>query len=458
MIELNRLAAPASGLDIKIKIIGIGGAGSNVLDRIVLDGAGDVDLIAMNTDVQSLTSSVARDKVQLGRNATRGLGAGGDPEIGLAAADEAIDEIRQALEGAGMIFLCAGLGGGTGSGAAALIASLAKEHGALAVVFATLPFAFEGKRRRRQAEEALAALQEAADVVVCFENDKMGDAISPKAGIHQAFASADQTIGQSVKAICNLVRRNGLIHLGFDDLASALRNNDTRCLFGFGEGEGDNRAHDALAVALKNPLMDRGRMLADASNVLVNIAGGQDMTLNEVQILMEELGRHIGEETQILFGAAVDAKMGNRMSVAIISSVPAGEAATAPAPVQRERIAPRVPPTRERREPAAVVEEPEPSEEEEEQAADTEPEQTSLGMEATEEEPVEAPVARARPPRVLAAVPAAGPLPPKAPVERQENLLFEPVTRGRFEKSEPTIIDGEDLDVPTFLRRHIKVK
>jgi len=454
MIEINRLSAASAGLDMKIKIIGIGGAGSNILDRLVLDGIGDVDIVAMNTDVQSLTSSVARDKVQLGRNTTRGLGAGGDPEIGLAAADEAVEEIRQILEGASILFLCVGLGGGTGSGSAALIAGLAKEHGALTVVFATLPFGFEGRRRARQAEDALAALQEAADVVVCFENDKMGEAVPPKAGIHQAFANADQTIGQSVKAICGLVRRSGLIHLGFDDLSTALRNNNTRCLFGFGEGEGDNRAHEALAIALRNPLMDRGRMLADASNVLVNVCGGQDMTLNEVQILMEELGRHIGDQTQILFGAAVDPKMTNRMSLTIISSVPAAETDASRA-IPRDSSA--LPALREPPAPASDT-----ADSAQEREAGEELGQTSLVMETP---PPEA--AQTEPPAVRpkggskvppAPVPAAGPPPPKAPVERQETLLFEPVTRGRFEKSEPTIIDGEDLDVPTFLRRHIKVK
>src|SRR5579862_3634412 len=196
MIELNRNyhLAPNASETIRIKIVGVGGAGSNALDRLVLDGVEDANIVAMNTDVQSLTSSVAAEKVQLGRNATRGLGAGGDPEVGLAAADEAIPEIRQALEGAALVFLCVGLGGGTGSGSAPLIANLAKEQGSLVVVFATMPFTFEGKRRNKQAEEALAVLQETADVVICFENDKMGDAVAPTAGIHQAFASADQTI------------------------------------------------------------------------------------------------------------------------------------------------------------------------------------------------------------------------------------------------------------------------
>ena len=151
----------------------------------------------------------------------------------------------------------------------------------------------------KQAEEALAALQASADAVICFENDKMGDAVPPKAGIHQAFANADQTISQSVKAISGLFSRPGLIRIGFDDLAAALRNNNARCLFGYGESDGDNRIHDALTRALKNPLMDRGRMLADAQNVLVNIAGGPGLTLNEVQILMDELGKHISDCSQI---------------------------------------------------------------------------------------------------------------------------------------------------------------
>ena len=276
MIQLSRnYSLPEKAEEeIPIKVVGVGGAGSNVLDRIVLDGLNKADLIAINTDVQSLASSVAAHKVQLGRTVTRGLGAGGDPELGYNAAYESADEIRQALADARMIFVCAGLGGGTGSGAAPAVAQVARESGSLVVVFATLPFAFEGKRRMAQAQEALARLREHADAVICFENDRMGDMVAPKAGIHQAFAVADVTISQSVRSIVNLIQRPGLIRIGFDDLLSALRSPSGRCLFGFGESDSDNRAHDALTQALKNPLMDRGRMLADASHVLVQVAGG----------------------------------------------------------------------------------------------------------------------------------------------------------------------------------------
>lgn len=512
MIAINRKSElkQQSNDTVKIKIAGIGGAGSNALDRIALDGFENIRLVSLNTDVQSLTSSVAAEKIQLGRETTRGLGAGGDPELGYAACEEAAAEIRKTFEEVGMVFLCVGLGGGTGSGAAALVASLAKEQGALVIALATMPFSFEGKRRRQQATEALAGLQEAADVVICFENDKMGDSVPPKAGIHQAFASADQIISQSVKAISCLFTRPGLIRIGFDDLAMALRNNNARCLFGYGESDGDNRIHDALARALKNPLMDRGRMLADAQNVLVNIAGGPALTLNEVQILMDELGKQINDCAQILFGTAVDSKMGNKVSVSIISSIgdglpiPAMQVvprqchvpAPAPVPVsdpvvesyQPEPEPGQLPELEPEFEPVCEpvstlvyeqVEEPEPSCQEEivpvydgenPQAAASEMEQQQASLiEMPEKEPLEE--ARPESTAVLRPRKFAFPVPTRPIVQsppmitrkpatepRQETLQFEPVTRGRFEKSEPTIVDGQDLDVPTFLRRNVKVK
>src|SRR5438270_5695526 len=322
MIQLNKNYSLPDTLVDSVPVGGVsgGGAGLNALDRIVLDGLEKASVVAINTDVQSLTSSVAPHKVQLGRTRTRGLGSGGDPELGYEAAEESADEIRQALTDARMVFVCAGLGGGTGSGAAPYVAQLAREAGALVIAFVTLPFTFEGKRRTAQAREALARLYELAHAVICFENDRMGDMIAPHAGIHQAFATDDTTISQSIRSIVNLIQRPGLIRIGFDDLLAALRTHNGRCLFGFGESDSDNRAHDALTQALKNPLMDRGRMLADATNVLVQVAGGPGMTLAEVEVLMQELGRHVNEETQILFGTAVDGRMGNRLSVTIISS------------------------------------------------------------------------------------------------------------------------------------------
>lgn len=474
--------------DLAIKIIGVGGAGSNALDRIVLDGLERVDLIAANTDVQSLASSVATMKVQMGRDVTRGLGAGGDPELGFNAANESADELREVLQGARMVFVCAGLGGGTGSGATPSVVQMARESGALVVAFATLPFAFEGKRRGAQAAEALRQLQQLADAVVCFENDRMGDMVLPKAGIHQAFAVADQTISQSVRAIVNVVRRPGLIRIGFDELLSALRGRDSRCLFGFGESDSDNRAHEALALALKNPLMDRGKMLNDASHVLVQISGGPGMTLTEVEIVMQELNRHVEDHTQILFGTSVDGKMGNRMSVTLISSIgspleveppPAAPPVWKRAPVAAFAPPPVIePPTPMPESPVplatefaiapvaepfveAVVEPPAPVAEE----APLTPEPVEAVAPPTPPPPL--PVRREKKaPAVPAAAAPVEATPPLAKAPRkdkfvqakQEVLQFESISRGRFEKSEPTIVEGQDLDVPTYLRKNVRVK
>ena len=451
---------------IPIKVVGVGGAGANALDRIVLDGLEKADHVAINTDVQSLASSVAASKVQLGRTVTRGLGAGGDPELGYNAAAESADEIRQALAGARMVFVCAGLGGGTGSGAAPLVAQIAREAGSLVIGFATLPFSFEGRRRATQAQEALERFNQAADAVICFENDRMGDMVAPKAGIHQAFAVADNTISQSVRSIVNLVQRPGLIRIGFDDLLTALRTRNGRCLFGFGESESDNRAHDALTQALKNPLMDRGRMLADAAHVLVQIAGGPGMTLSEVEILMKEIGRHISDDTQIFFGTAVDSRMGNRLSVTLISSLsPDGVVAEPPKKSFVPATIEPPPPIQERREePAPIIETP--IEEPEAPAPATEfAEFVQLNPEVEREvEEEEAPAEEIEPPPVSVSnkkkliLPKEPKPAPEKKYAKQEVLQFEPVTRGRFEKSEPTIVEGQDLDVPTFLRKNVRVK
>src|SRR2546423_2713172 len=448
---------------IPIKVVGVGSAGSNALDRVLLDGMDEADLIAINTDGPSLASSVAARKVQRGRSNPHGLGTGGDPELGYQAAIESADEIRQAIAGARMIFICSGLGGGTGSGAAPVVAQLAREAGSLVIAFATLPFSFEGKRRAAQAQEALARLNEAANAVICFENDCMGDMVAPKAGIHQAFAVADITISQSVRSIVNLIQRPGIIRIGFDDLLAALRSPNGRCLFGFGESDSDNRAHDALTQALKNPLMDRGRMLADATNVLVQVAGGPGMTLAEVEVLMQELGRHVNEETQILFGTVVDGRLGDRLNVTIISSLAADDDFVSQSRDGGKLSGASVqPPDRENYEPAPQTNgEPEP--------VPTEPLPAEGSISFEEPLPAEAISADAfvqSEPEPVVVPPKKKPVAQqeeKLPTEKslpakQEVLQFEPVTRGRFEKSEPTIVEGEDLDVPTYLRKNIKVK
>lgn len=418
-------AMQASDTSFRIKVIGVGGAGSNALDRLIMEASVNVDLVACNTDVQALAGSVATQKIQLGRQVTRGLGAGGDPELGFSAAEEAVEELRSAVEGVPLVIVCTGLGGGTGSGAAPMIVKMAREQNSLVLVCATLPFSFEGRRRGQQAQEALKAIQQYADAVMCFENDRMGELILPEAGIHEAFAGADQIIGQSVRAVVDLVNRRGLIHLGFDDLLSALRSHDSRCLFGYGEASGSTRGRDALSQALRNPLMDRGSLLGQAANVLVNIVGGQDLTLAEVQNVMEDLSEHIGEQTQLLFGAAVDPKLGGRLGVTLISSLGARASAGTAAEQQKAGASPIYPPlVRTPSNPLPV------------------PTGSAAGLPPIPSEPSNAPVSTSSAPGRSGG----------------EVGITENTVRGRFDKSEPTIVDGEDLDVPTFMRKNLKVK
>lgn len=312
-------------LESGVKVIGVGGAGANVLDRMALEGSDDAELLTLNTDIRALSTSVSSDKIQLGSTLLKGMGTGGDPSLGKQAALEAVDEIREAVRGHSMIFLCVGLGGGTGSGAAPEICRIVREEGVFLVVFATMPFTFEGARRREQAENALETIGRYANAVITFDNDRMGELIVPKDGVAQAFAAADKIISQSIRASMNIVFRPGIIRIGMDDLLSALNSKKSRCLFGYGVAKGDNRSHEALEQALKCPLLERGKLLNDARAVLVQVAGGETMTLYEVQLVMDEVTKHVGENTQILFGTGNDKRLGNSLAVTIISSIDDGE-------------------------------------------------------------------------------------------------------------------------------------
>lgn len=561
-----------------VKVIGIGGAGANVLDRMALEGSDDAELLTLNTDIRALSTSVSSQKIQLGATLLKGMGTGGDPTLGKQAAIEAVDEIRKAVRSSKMVFVCVGLGGGTGSGAAPEVCRIAREEGVFLVVFATMPFTFEGERRMGQARGALEQISRYANAVITFDNDRMGELIVPKDGVAQAFAAADKIISQSIRATMNVVFRPGIIRIGMDDLLSALDADDSRCLFGYGVAKGDNRSHEALEQALKCPLLDRGKLLNEARSVLVQVAGGDTMTLYEVQLVMEEVAKHVGKDTQILFGTGTDKRLGNSLTVTILSSI-AGPAASSIRAVQAEEEAapsislgmpaPEVPEMTEPIRPvvAAAMPEPEPEfEPEPEQVAyvpeppvfEADPVDDSSVFEPLDEyeEPVaeEAPVAPAYAPdpvpplhrsplshavagdepelvnpiaRAMAAPPEHVPVspppfpqhthaaevgrveavtetsqkitltrvvgsgntgriktrdplapaldgpvlppsrPPVIPAEelapaelseearqQQEMLQLDPVAgRGRFAKTDPTIVDGEDLDVPTFLRK-----
>ncbi len=312
-----------------VKIIGLGGAGANILERVALDGLDGAELLALNTDIRTLSGCVASEKIQLGRNLTKGLGAGGDPELGQQAMLESESEIRASLKGRPIVFICTGLGGGTGSGAAPILTRIAREEGAFVVVFATMPFAFEGLRRREQAETALNELAVLSNALVTFDNNRMGELVLAKQGIHEAFSAADKMICESIKAVIRLVVRPGLINVGLDDLMSALRTNRSRCLFGSGLASGKDRAARALRNALASPLLDQGALLKEARTVLVHLSGGEDLTLYEVELLMKSLQKYVPEKAHVLFGAAIDPTMGDNLSITLISALPEDSLAVA---------------------------------------------------------------------------------------------------------------------------------
>jgi len=322
MIQFNLDSAQANAeKPFSVTVIGIGGSGTNVIDKMALEGASSVDLVSLNCDARALNTSMAGTKLQLGKSLTQGLGCGGDPELGAEAAMASADEIRGLLAGRNMVFICVGLGGGTGSGAAPVVARMAREAGAFVIVFVTLPFAFEGRRRGNQASIALQDLRKYANALITFENDRMGELVVPKKGVQEAFELADKIIGQSVRAVTSLVTQPGLIQIGMDELVTALHNTDSRCLFGYGLAKGENRAVEALSLALKSPLLDRGQMLSGARNVLVHVCGGTNLTLFEIETLMRDLGKHVHEDAQILFGAATDPKLQENLSVTILTSL-----------------------------------------------------------------------------------------------------------------------------------------
>ena len=475
-----------------VKIIGLGGAGANMLDRVALDGIEGAELLSLNTDVRTLASSVAGEKIQLGRNLTKGLGAGGDPELGERAVLESENEVRDALRDRKIVFLCVGLGGGTGSGAAPIVVRLAREAGAFVVVFATMPFAFEGQRRRLQAEESLNQLAVLSNALVTFDNGRMGELVLPKQGVHEAFSAADRMISDSITAVARLVLRPGLINVGLDELMSALKTNRSRCLFGSGIGTGENRAQAALKAALSSPLLDRGSLLADATTVLVHICGGEDMTLYEVELLMQGLTKFIPDGAHLLFGAATDAAMAKSLSVTIISALPEERLQSVPIfadpdeaeVIEIEGLEDEL--AEEQAEAEAFEEEFE--EEPEEVVAEEEFEELVIEEEEAEsvsDEDFAAPELRVvddevedgdEPPFEVEAIeddskveiieepeplveeedvdlPLAADLPAKRSSAGQAELSLEGGPRGRFEGETPNVVKGEDLDVPPYLRR-----
>lgn len=567
MIELTR-SHESSGGGI-IRVVGVGGAGARAVDRLCREGAAGVELFVANTDARALAASLTPNKITLGRSLTRGLGAGGDPELGRSAAIESSAELAGRLSGASLVIVVAGLGGGTGSGAAPEIAAIARSQGALVLVVATMPFQFEGRRRKDQALEALDGLRRSTDLVVCFDNQRMASIVGPAAGIEDAFEVVDALLAQVIRSLSSLMRRRNVLNSGLDEVAATVAGARSTALFGFGVADGEGRAEGALARALQSALLDKGHRLGDADRLWVHVAGGEDMRWSEVQAIMTRASSLVADPVRIFCGASVDPSLAGTISVTLLAGVPdsavSRQCVEGPGALQPalQAVSPQYFPDRSEGElpqmqsplntvlPAAGPMSPSVS------AMESEPHQEDLA--AVVEEPVRteidalstndpepafvqaqeeviavqddvpsfsggAPRRNADPAQpepashvvnnrvmeeanALPGAPVTGDQQPSGSVSEsldstpveivapasvigvggsvenirretrqpavvsqavsipenenalkkkptvQEQMKFEQVSRGRFEKTDPTIVDGEDLDVPTFLRR-----
>ena len=302
----------------KIKVLGIGGGGGNAVDDMIRAEMQGVDFIAANTDAQTLEKSLAPLKIQLGQTLTRGLGAGGDPEVGRDATLEDADRLREILKGADMVFIAAGLGGGTGTGGAPIVAEISKDIGALTVAVVTKPFFFEGKRRMRQAESGIEELKKAVDTLITIPNDRLLSLDTKKTPGLETFARANEVLLYAVKGISDLIMVTGHINVDFADVRSIMSEMGM-ALMGTGIASGSNRAVEAAQKAISSPLLE-DISIHGAKGVLINITGGADLTLHEVSEASTLIQKETHEEANIIFGAVIDEKMGDGVRVTVIAT------------------------------------------------------------------------------------------------------------------------------------------
>jgi cell division protein FtsZ len=418
---------PAAALEpapnLGVKIFGVGSAGVAMLDALNGADFAGAGFVAVNTDAASLASSSAPVKIQLETRLLRGLGTGGDPERGRAIAEEQFATLKTACEGADVVFMVAGLGGGAGSGISPVLARAARETGALVLAFVTLPFACEGNRRQQQAQAGLGQLKSVCDGVVCLPCQKTFKLIDENTSVLDTFRLTDGLLLESVRGVWRLLTRPGLIQIHFDDLGSLLRDRHSESVFASVEATGPARAREIVEKLIAHPLLDEGRALAESDAVLVSLTGGRELTMAEVNRVMEQIGRQC-ERAQIIMGAAVDETLKGRLCVTVIAarqgplplelpplaaSGDAGEQAAARGTVARPGS---------RCGSSAVPSAPEQREQ-------------NLARNAG---------ARAR---------------KSNPKMRQAQLPLAIISKGRFDKSEPTIHKGEDLDIPTYIRRGV---
>ncbi len=301
----------------QIKVVGVGGGGSNAINRMMDEGLQGVEFIAVNTDAQALMLSNAPNRIRIGGKLTKGLGSGGEPEIGRKAAEESSDDLYEALKGSDMVFLTAGIGGGTGTGASPIIGKIAREVGALTIGVVTKPFSFEGRRRQQVAEEGIEQLKEQVDTLIVIPNDRLLEIVDKKASIQQAFRVADDVLRQGIQGISELITVPGLINLDFADVKSIMAEGGA-ALMAIGRASGDNRAIEAAQAAISSSLLDI--TISGARGILFNVTGGPDLSLFEVNQSAEIIREMAHPDVNIIFGAVIDPEMQDKIQITVIAT------------------------------------------------------------------------------------------------------------------------------------------
>lgn len=312
------LVKPSNTTFAKIKVIGVGGGGGNAVNSMISSGKiSGVEFITVNTDAQALLTSKAETKLQIGSNFTKGLGSGADPDVGQTAAQESYEKIKDLLYDTDMVFITAGMGGGTGTGASPVIAEIAKEAGALTVAVVTKPFAFEGSRRMHTAEEGIAGLKDAVDTLIVIPNQRLMDVVDKKMTLLDAFKLADNVLGQGVQGISDLITVPGLINVDFADVKTIMTESGS-ALMGIGEASGENRAQTAARMAIASPLLEVS--IEGAKGILYNIIGGEDMGMTEVSDASTIIANAADPDANIIFGATINKEMGNKIKISVIAT------------------------------------------------------------------------------------------------------------------------------------------
>ncbi len=321
----------------KIKVVGVGGGGGNAVNRMALSNLTGVEFWSINTDAQALVQAGGIQRLQIGQKLTRGLGAGGNPAVGQKAAEESSEEIATALDGADLVFIASGMGGGTGTGAAPIVAQIAKETGALTVGVVTRPFTFEGRRRTKQAEEGITALQASVDTLIVIPNDQLLSVISEQTPVQEAFRVADDVLRQGVQGISDIIIIPGLVNVDFADVRSVMADAGS-ALMGIGMGSGKSRAREAAMTAISSPLLETS--IDGARGVLLNVTGGSDLTLHEVTAAAEIIQEAVDTDANIIFGAVIDERMQGEVRITVIATGFDSGSSTKASPPRAERRPP----------------------------------------------------------------------------------------------------------------------